>query len=316
MTETSVEQTIVHRRKSFGRYFAVNKALYAMLVPGLLVLLVFRYLPMYGLIISFQHFHPAVGIAASRWVGFAHFVNFFSDPYFVRLIRNTFLLGLYTLIIGFPAPIVFAILLNELRVHTFKRVVQTISYMPHFLSIVVVIGLLRQLTSMSDGVINDMIESLGGARIHFFARPEWFRPLYITSVIWQGVGFGSILYLAAIAGINPELYESAVMDGANRFAQIWHITLPSILPTITILFILAVGGILGNDFQRVLLMYSPFNYETADVVQTYVYRVGLESPSPNFSYAAAVGLFMAVISLVFLIVTNRLAKTVGESSLW
>lgn len=287
-----------------------------MLVPGLLIILVFRYLPMYGVIISFQRYHPAIGIQGSPWVGFRHFINFFNDPYFFRLMRNTLLLGLYTLLLAFPAPIIFAILLNELGMQTYKRVVQTISYMPHFLSIVIVVGLLRDLTSVSDGVVNDIIELFGGSRIQFFARPGWFRPLYISSVIWQGVGFGSIIYLAAIAGINPELYESAIMDGANRLRQIWHITLPSILPTMTILFILAVGGILGNDFQRILLMYSPFTYETADVVQTYIYRVGLESASPNFSYAAAIGLFMALISLVFLVGTNRLSRAVSEYSLW
>jgi putative aldouronate transport system permease protein len=304
------------KQKTFIQYFLTNKALYVMLIPGLLNLLLFKYLPMWGLVISFQQFHPAMGIAGSKWVGFKHYIDFFSDPYFFRIIRNTLLLGLFTLMFMFPAPIVFALLLNELRSQKFKRVTQTISYMPHFLSIVVVVGLLRDLTSSSDGAINQLIVLLGGEKIHFFTRPEWFRPMYIASGVWQGVGFGSIIYLAAIAGINPELYESAVIDGANRPAQIWHITIPSILPTIMILFILAVGGILGNDFHKILLMYSPFVYETADVIATYIYRVGIESAGSNFSYASAVGFFSALISLVFLLVTNKVAKTLSEYSLW
>ena len=287
-----------------------------MLLPGLLNLALFKYLPMWGIVISFQQFHPAMGIAGSKWVGFKHFIDFFADPYFFRIIRNTLLLGVYVIIFSFPAPIVFALLLNEVRNMKFKRISQTISYMPYFLSVVVVIGLVRDMTTTTDGIINHLIASLGGEKIHFFMEPAWFRPLYIMSGIWQGAGFGSIIYLAAIAGINPELYESAVIDGANRFSQGWHITLPSILPTIMILFILRVGAILASDFQKILLMYSPFTYETADVISTYIYRVGIESVGSNFSYAAAVGLFSAIISLIFLVVTNRIAKTVSEYSLW
>ena len=316
MSEEALRAVTVPKKKSFWRYFATNRALYIMLIPGLLNLALFKYFPMWGIIISFQQYHPAFGIAGSKWVGFKHFVDFVNDPYFFRLIRNTLVLGAYTLMFMFPAPIIFALLLNELRAFRYKRITQTISYMPHFLSIVVVIGLLRDLTGTVDGEINNVIASLGFDKIAFFSRPEWFRPMYILSGIWQQVGFGSIIYLAAISGINPELYESAIIDGANRFRQIWSVTLPSILPTIMILFILAVGGILGNDFQKILLMYSPFTYETADVIQTYIYRVGLESVGFNFSYAAAVGLFQAVISLVFLVGTNRLAKSLSEYSLW
>ena len=317
MSGETLERVLVPaKNKTFVEYFLNNKALYVMLIPGLLNLLLFKYLPMWGIVISFQQFHPAMGIAGSKWVGFKHYIDFFSDPYFFRIIRNTLLLGLFTLMFMFPAPIIFALLLNELRSQKFKRVTQTISYMPHFLSIVVVVGLLRDLTGTTDGAINQLIASLGGEKIHFFTRPEWFRPMYIASGVWQGVGFGSIIYLAAISGINPELYESAVIDGANRPAQIWHITIPSILPTIMILFILAVGGILGNDFHKILLMYSPFVYETADVIATYIYRVGIESVGSNFSYASAVGFVSALISLVFLLVTNKIAKALSEYSLW
>lgn len=302
-------------KKPFWQYFLQNKTLYVMLIPGLLNLLFFKYLPMYGIVISFEKYYPATGVLGSPWVGFKHFIDFFHDPYFFRLIRNTLLLGVYTLIFSFPAPIILALLLNEVRGSIFKRVSQTISYMPYFLSTVIVIGLLKDLT-MSEGIVNAAISALGGDKIAFFLRPEWFRFLYISSGIWQGIGFGSIIYLAAISGVNPELYESAVIDGCGRFSQTWHITLPTILPTIMILFILSVGGILGNDFQKILLMYSAFTWETADVIATYVYRVGIEAQGSDFSYATAVGLFTAVISLAFLIVTNRVAKSLSEYSLW
>ena len=287
-----------------------------MLIPGLLNLLLFKYLPMWGIVIGFQQFHPALGVLGSKWVGFKHYIDFFNDPYFFRLMRNTVLLGLYTLAFSFPAPIVLALLLNELRSIGFKRVTQTISYMPYFISTVVVIGLLREFTSPNDGIVNAAIAFFGGERIPFFLRPLWFPALYVLSGIWAQIGFSSIIYLAAIANINPELYESAVIDGAKRFRQVWHITIPSILPVIVILFILAVGGILATDFQKILLMYSPFTYETADVLSTYIYRVGIEAEGSNFSYAAAVGVFTAVISLIFLIITNRVARAVNETSLW
>lgn len=316
MRSAVVAETLLPRKITFWNYFKKNKSLYLMLIPGILNLALFKYLPMWGIIISFQHFHPAMGVLGSRWVGVQHFVDFFTDPYFFRIIRNTFLLGFWVILFSFPAPIVFALLLNELRHMTFKRITQTISYMPFFLSIVVIIGLVRDMTTTTDGIVNYAIAALGGEKIHFFMRPEWFRPLYVISGIWQGVGFGSIIYLAAIAGINPELYESAIIDGANRLSQVWHITLPSILPTIMILMILRVGAILSTDFQKILLMYSPFTYETADVIATYIYRVGIESVGSNFSYAAAIGLFQAVISLIFLVATNKIAKTLSDYSLW
>ena len=303
-------------QKSFRQYFMHNRALYLMLVPGLLNLALFKYFPMWGIIISFQQFHPAQGILGSKWVGFKHYVDFVKDPYFFRIIRNTLALGVFSLIFAFPPPIILALLLNELRGPRFKRISQTISYMPYFLSTVVVIGLLRDIVSPVTGVVNVAIMAMGGERIEFITRPEWFRFLYIISGVWQHVGFSSIIYLAAIAGINPELYESAVIDGAGRLSQVYHITIPSILPTIMILFILSVGGILGNDFQKILLMYSPLTYETADVISTYVYRVGLEAVGSNFSYGTAVGLFTALISLAFLVAANRIAKSVGEYSLW
>lgn len=298
----------------FSKFFKVNIALYIMLIPGLLNLLLFKYMPMYGIIVSFQDFNPTLGYLGSPFVGLKHFQDFFRDPFASRIISNTIILGLETLLISFPAPILLALFLNEVRYPRFKKITQTISYMPYFLSVVIVVGMLKDLVSATDGPINAIISSLGGKKINFLTNPAWFRTLYITSGIWQGIGFNSIIYLAAISSINPEMYEAAVLDGANRLQQIRFITLPSIAPTITILFILAVGGVLGNDFQKILLLYNPRVYKTADVVSTYVYRSGIEGSS--FSYSSAVGLLLNLISLIFLVGANQISKKVGETSLF
>lgn len=298
----------------FRKYFRMNIALYVMLIPGIVNLILFKYLPMYGIIVSFQDFVPKLGYFGSPFVGLKHFEAFFRDPFAFRVIRNTFLLGFYSLLFGFPAPILLALALNELRYPRFKRVVQTISYMPYFLSVVIVVGMVRDLVSATDGPINAAITAMGGKSISFLTSPGWFRTLYISSGIWQGIGFSSIIYLAAMAGINPEMYEAAVIDGAGRLQQVRYITLPSIAPTITILFILAVGGILGNDFQKILLLYNSRVYSTADVVSTYVYRAGIEGSS--FSYASAVGLLLNIISLFFLVSANWVSRRVGETSLF
>jgi len=294
----------------------MQKYLVLLSIPAFVLLIIFNYIPMYGIVIAFQKYNPAIGILKSPWVGFLHFSNYFKDPFFFRILRNTFLLGLFSLICGFPAPILLALLLNEVKLKTYKRFAQTISYLPNFISTVIIIGILKDLFSPSGGIVNEILQYLGLIKspINFFGESEWFRPLYIGSGIWQGVGFGSIIYLAAIAGINPELYESALIDGANRWHQMIYITLPTISSTIIILFILAVGGILGNDFTKILLMYSPITYETADVIQTYVYRQGIQNA--NYSYASAVGLFMSLISFAFLFGTNYISKKVSETSLW
>lgn len=302
------------RRQDFGHYIRAHFALYTMILPGFILFLVFAYFPMYGITMAFQDFKPTLGFFRSPYVGIKHFERLVSDPYFLKIFRNTVLLGLYSLIFGFPAPIILALLFNEIKHSGYKRVTQTISYMPHFLSTVIVIGLLRDLLTLNDGVINLLIDALGGKKIDFFTTARWFRTLYIGSGIWQGIGFSSIIYLAAISGVNPELYESAVIDGAGRLKQAFYITLPSILPTVVILFIFAIGGVLGNDFQKILLMYDPSTYSTADVIGTYVYRSGIEGASQ--SYSSAVGLFMALISLLILTITNKTAKKLGETSLW
>jgi len=301
-------------KKTFWHFFKHNKALYAMVLPGLIITIIFKYLPFYGVAVSFENYNPIKGVFGSEWVGFSHFTTFFKDPYFFRLFKNTFLLGFYSLIFGFPAPIILALLFNEIKNATFKKITQTISYMPYFLSIVIVVGLLKDMISMSGGVINELIAALGFEKINFLVEPGFFRPLYTITGIWQGVGYGSIIYLGAISNINPELYESAVLDGASRFKQAIYITIPCIIPTIIVLFIFAVGGILGNDFQKILLMYNPSTYETADVISTYIYRQGILGAS--FSYASAVGLFSSVVSFVFLITANKLSQKISETSLW
>jgi putative aldouronate transport system permease protein len=305
---------LLGHKQGFVAYMRGHAALYSMLLPGFLMFLIFNYFPMYGITMAFQDFKPSLGFFRSPFIGLKHFERLISDPYFPKLLRNTILLGVYSLFFGFPAPILLALLFNEIKHTTYKRVTQTISYMPHFLSTVIVVGILRDMATMNDGIINMVIQNLGGQKINFFSTASWFRTLYIGSGIWQGVGFSSIIYLAAISGVNPELYESAVIDGASRTKQAVYITLPSILPTIVILFIFSVGGVLGNDFQKILLMYTPATYSTSDVISTYVYRSGIEGASQ--SYSAAVGLFMSLVSLLLLSATNSLSRKVGETSLW
>lgn len=303
------------RQERFFPYFKRNWVLYMMVLPGLAVLIIFSYLPMSGIIMAFEkNYMPARGLMGSDWVGLEHFAKFFRSAFFERLMGNTLILGIQSLIFSFSTPILFALLLNELRNVAFRRVTQTISYFPYFISTVIVIGLLKDMTSVNGGVVNLLIQKITGNTINFFSDPGWFRPLYIISGLWTGMGYNSIIYLAAISGINPEMYESALLDGANRFQQAVHITLPSISSTIVILLILAVGGIVGNDYQKILLMYSPLTYKTADVISTYVYREGILGG--GYSYTTAIGLFNSLISLVLVLGTNWLARKISDTSIF
>ncbi len=303
------------RQERFFPYFKRNWMLYMMVLPGLAVLIIFSYLPMSGIIMAFEkNYMPARGLMGSDWVGLEHFAKFFRSAFFERLMGNTLILGIESLIFSFSTPILFALLLNELRNVAFRRVTQTISYFPYFISTVIVIGLLKDMTSVNGGVVNLLIQKITGNTINFFSDPGWFRPLYIISGLWTGMGYNSIIYLAAISGINPEMYESALLDGANRFQQAVHITLPSISSTIVILLILAVGGIVGNDYQKILLMYSPLTYKTADVISTYVYREGILGG--GYSYTTAIGLFNSLISLVLVLGTNWLARKISDTSIF
>lgn len=294
--------------------FKRNKVIYSMVSPVVLYYIIFQYGPMYGLQIAFKDYSPVLGFLGSPWVGFDHFIEFFNSYYFWRLLTNTILLSLYSLLFAFPAGIILALLLNEVKGRIFKRTVQTITYMPHFVSLVVIVGILFDFTAR-DGVVNSLLVSLFGIEpIAFMREAEWFRTLFIGSDIWQNVGWSSIIFLAAMSNIDPALYEAAKMDGAGRFKQMIHITLPGIMPTIVILLILLIGKFMTVGDEKILLMYNPTTYETADVIGTYVYRKGiLES---NFSYSAAVGLFKAVIAFTLLIIANGIARKVGDTKLW
>lgn len=276
---------------------------------------IFCYLPMSGIVIAFKDFRPARGIWGSKWSNpwYKWFKQFFNGYYFERLLRNTLLINLYDLIFGFPAPILLALLLNELHHTGFKRVVQTISYLPHFISSVVVCGIILDFFS-SSGVVNQIIMALGGEKILFWQKPEWFRTLYVGSGIWQGVGYGSIIYLSALGGVDAELYDAAAIDGCGRFSRAIHVTLPGILPTIIIMLILRVGSMLNVGFEKIILLYNETIYETADVISSFVYRYGLTNG--NYSYATAVGLFNSVFSFVLLIIVNYVSRKVSEISLW
>jgi len=282
-------------------------------IPVLAYYIIFHYGPMYGVIIAFKNFTPARGILGSPWVGLQWFKDFFSSYYFGRLLRNTLLINIYSLIFSFPAPIILALLLNELRSQKFKKAVQTISYLPHFISLVVICGMIVNFTAR-DGIINDIIAFFGGERTTMLLRPELFRSIYVISGIWQSVGWSSIIFLAALSGIDVELYQAAVIDGANRWHQVWHVTLPGILPTIVILLIMRIGSLMSVGYEKIILLYNSSIYETADVISTFVYRKGLLEA--NYSYSSAVGLFNSVINFLLLIIANWVSRKVNETSLW
>jgi putative aldouronate transport system permease protein len=288
-------------------------ALYAMIIPVLAGFIVFKYVPMYGVVMAFQNYDFVRGFFHSPFVGLKWFTMFFQDPYFFRLIRNTFLIGIYGLLWGFWPPILLAILLNEVRSGKFKRVVQSISYLPHFIATVVIVGMMMEMLS-TFGVVNDTLERIGLHRLAFFADPRYFRSLYIGSDIWQSVGWGSILYLAALTGIDPELYDAAAIDGAGRLQRIRHITLPGLMPTIQIVLIFSVSDISRVGFEKVYLMQNPGIYETADVVATYVYRRGLLEM--NFSYGAAIGFIENIVALVLLLLANFASRRLTQRGLW
>lgn len=293
--------------------FTINKSLYLMVLPVLAFYIVFKYKPMYGAIIAFKNFSPAKGILGSPWVGFKHFQSFFGSYYFGRILKNTIVISLATLAFGFPAPVFLALLLNELRSKYFARTVQTVTYMPRFISLVVVCGMIVDFTSHT-GVVTHVLSWFGFEQTTMLNHPEYFVPIYVISNIWQYAGWGSIIYLAALAGIDQQLYEAAAIDGAGRLKQLWHITIPGILPTFIILLILRMGRMLNIGYEKIILLYNPVIYETADVISSFVYRKGLLESS--FSYSAAVGLFNSVINLALLLTANWLSKRVSEHSLW
>ena len=304
----------VFQQESLGRHLKKYWQLYVMMLIPVIYYVIFRYVPMVGNIIAFRRYRAGSSIFGDEWSGLKYFNQFIKDTNFWRAFRNTLALNIKYLVISFPITIVFAVLLNEIKNVHYKKLVQTISYLPHFISMVIVAGMIRELVSTS-GPINSLITSMGGEPIQFISLPQWFTTIFVTSGIWQGLGWGTILYLAAMSGINPELYEAASLDGANRLKQIWHVTLPGILPTIMTLLILNIGSLCGSAaFEKVFLLYQPTTYETADIIATYVYRMGLGSG--NYSYATAVGLFQGLINIVLLTAANIFSKKTTGSGLY
>ncbi|TMV50999.1 sugar ABC transporter permease [Paenibacillus mesophilus] len=288
--------------------------LYVLIAPVMLYFIVFHYMPMYGVQIAFKDFIATKGIGGSPWVGFKHFERFFDSYFFWRLLKNTLGISLYELAVGFPIPILLALMINEVRHKGYKKFVQTVTYAPHFLSTVVLVGLVIMFLSPTSGIVNTIIKAFGGEPVFFMTKPEWFKTIYVLSGVWQQMGWSSIIYLAALAGIDPGLHEAAKVDGATRLQRIWHINLPGIMPTIVILLILNIGTLMGVGFEKVFLMQNSLNNESSDVISTYVYRSGLLGA--QYSFASAVGLFNSVVNFILLLTVNRIAKAVNQASLW
>lgn len=291
-----------------------NKLLYLMAIPGLLYFVLFKYVPMYGLVISLQDFKPYLGIGGSEWVGFKHFERLFTEPDFMMILTNTLVLFVMNLLFFFPIPIILALMLNEIRIAVFKRTVQTLIYIPHFMSWVIIVSISYVMLTMDGGIINELIVVFGGEKINFLLSSEWFRPMYILQVIWREAGWGTIIYLAAIAAIDPGLYEAARIDGAGRFRQIWHITLPAIRSVIIVLLILKIGDVLELGFEHVYLLLNSMNRGVGEIIDTYVYTAALQQG--QFSYSTAIGFFKSFIGLILVIAANWLAKCMGEDGVY
>ncbi|GIN71592.1 sugar ABC transporter permease [Bacillus sp. J14TS2] len=306
----SLNHIKVKRNISFSKYWS----LYLIMVPGIIYFILFKYLPMWGVIIAFQDYSVFGGLLESTWVGLQHFNHMFHDREFYQVLWNTFIISFYKLLWGFPGPIVLAILLNEIRNMGYKRAIQTLAYLPHFLSWVIVGGILINILSPSTGIVNEVIKFLGMNPILFLADTSWFRSVLVASDIWKEIGWGAIIYLAALAGVDPQLYEAATVDGANKWKQLWYVTIPALLPTIAILFVLRLGNVLDVGFEQIFVLYNPVVYEVADVIETYVYRAGIEQA--QFSYTTAVGLFKSVIALLLVYLANKAAKKMGQEGIW
>ena len=312
-----VNGNVTYNQRSFGQRvkkdWQRNKWKYILLIPVVIYFIIFCYKPMYGILIAFQNYRPRLGISGSEWIGLQHFKTFFTSRECIRVIRNTFTISFLSILFGFPAPILLALLLNEVHNSGFKRVVQTVSYLPHFVSIVVTCGLLKTFC-LSNGVFNQIITFFGGTASPLLQNKSLFYPIYVASGIWQEIGWGSIIYLAAISGIDQEQYEAARIDGAGRISQIRYITIPGIMPTIIVLFIMRMGNILSVGYEKVLLLYNDTTLQVADIISTYVYRVGLAGG--QFSFSTAIGLFNSIVNICFLSVTNAISSKISGNGLF
>jgi len=310
-------KTFKNRKKGSGKNTLKkvykSRYLYLLFALPFLYFIVFKYGAMFWLSIAFFDYNAFLGFAGSKFVGLKYFVQFITDPYFWNILKNTVVLNLWMLALYFPAPIILALLINELKNKWFKKTVQTISYMPYFLSTVVVCGFITTILS-NDGLVNQILSTLGLEKIQFLMQPGWFRPIYVISEIWQQCGWGSIVYLAALAGVDSQLYEAASIDGANKWKQLLHVSLPGIAPVISIQLLLTIGKLLTVGYEKILLLYTGATYETADVISTYVYRRGLMEA--NYSYGSAVSIFQAVLAFILVVSSNKVAKKIGQTSLW
>ena len=300
--------------QEFLHYFRHNWGLYLLVLPVIVYFAIFLYWPMYGVLIAFKDFVPSAGIWGSEWVGFHHFTRFFTSLYFSRTLVNTLSISLLTLLFGFPAPILLAIMLNEVRVRWFKNTLQTITYAPHFISTVVMCGMITMFLSPTSGMFNMIREAMGLEAIGFLQNPKYFRTIYVVSEVWQHTGWSSIIYIAALSGIDPTMYEAADVDGATKMQKIWFITLPALVPTIVIMLILNCGSIMSVGFDKAFLLQNDLNRETSEIISTYVYRIGLTGG--QYSFSAAVGLFNNVVNCILLIIVNTICSKLGETSLW
>ena len=315
MTKLKTQEKLLkeQRRKYALKRICLDRQLYFLLIPFLLYYLLFVFRPMGSMIIAFKDYSVFKGVADSPWVGMKHFISFFSGEYAARTIKNTIVISSYILLIGFPLPIVFALLLNEVTVKRFKSAVQTLTYLPYFISIVVIAGIIVSFLAPS-GLINMIITKLGGESIYFLTQAKYFRAIYIITCIWTSIGYNSIVYLAALSGIDQELYEACVIDGGGRWKQALHITIPGILPTIVTLFIIQIGNIMNVGYELIILLYQPATYETADVISTYVYRMGIEQT--NYSLSTAVGIFNSLIGFALVAMANAISNKVNDMGLW
>jgi multiple sugar transport system permease protein/putative aldouronate transport system permease protein len=290
--------------------------LYILFLLPVLYILIFKYVPMYGVQIAFKNFIATKGIWGSDWVGFSHFIRFYNSYEFWMIIRNTLILSGYSLVAGFPLPIILALSLNYVSNKFFKKTVQMVTYAPHFISVVVMVGIIFQFTDPRTGIINHLVQFLGFDPINFMGNPSYFTSVFVWSGIWQNVGFSCIIYLAALSTIDPALHEAAVIDGANKMQRMWHVDIPGIMPIAIILLIMNTGHILDVGFEKVLLMQNPLNIQTSEVIDTYVYKIGLASPAANYSYSSAIGLVKTIISLILLLTVNKIAQKTNQASLW
>ncbi|MEA4890504.1 MAG: ABC transporter permease subunit [Clostridiaceae bacterium] len=296
------------------KYILANYQLYLLMAMIMLYFIVFKYLPMYGLSMAFMNFDPILGFSGSEWVGVEQFKKLFGGIYFWTILKNTLSLSLYSLLVGFPFPIIFALFLNAVRQEWIKKPIQTVAYAPHFISTVVIVGMLKLFLSPSAGIVNRFIEALGGNAINFFAKASMFPSLYVWSDIWQNNGWNAVIYIAALSAIDPELHEAAKVDGAGRFKRMWHIDLPGIMPTIIILLIFSIGGLINVGFEKVFLMQNDLNISTSEIIATYSYKVGLQQA--QYSYSAAVGMFNSVVNFILLMSINFISRHMAKTSLW